>query len=138
MKKHILNLINSHIKQLEYIGGLIGWALVKKNGILIKSSLPREINAKIFGAMSATIFEGIDTAIESLNHEEENKQKEKETDSLSNITIELDDSQVVIMSVTEDIIIVVALQLEVNLGLILIELEEIIKMVNEILSESAN
>jgi predicted regulator of Ras-like GTPase activity (Roadblock/LC7/MglB family) len=104
--------------------------------ILIKSSLPREINAKIFGAMSATIFEGIDTAIESLNHEEENKQKE--TDSLSNITIELNDSQVVIMSVTEDIIIVVALQLEVNLGLILIELEEIIKIVNEILSESAN
>lgn len=136
MKKHILNLINNHIKQLEYIGGLVGWALVKKNGILIKSKLPREINDKIFGAMSATIFEGIDTAIQSLNYEQEDKQTG--TDSLSNITIELDDSQVVMMSVTEEIIIVVALQLEVNLGLILIELEEIIKIVNEIISESAN
>mgnify|MGYP001131281591 CR=1 FL=1 len=136
MKKYILNLINNHIKQLEYIGGLVGWALVKKNGILIKSKLPREINDKIFGAMSATIFEGIDTAIQSLNYEQEDKQTG--TDSLSNITIELDDSQVVMMSVTEEIIIVVALQLEVNLGLILIELEEIIKIVNEIISESAN
>ncbi|MEJ2249070.1 MAG: roadblock/LC7 domain-containing protein [Candidatus Lokiarchaeota archaeon] len=122
MKKFIINSINRQLKQLDAIGGFIGFALVNKNGLLLKSRLPRDINDKVFGAMSATIFEGIQTGIQSFDPE-----------SISYITVELNDCQVISLSVTDEILLVIVLQLDVNLGLILIEIEQIVKNVNDLI-----
>jgi predicted regulator of Ras-like GTPase activity (Roadblock/LC7/MglB family) len=122
MKKFIIDIISSQIKHIDTIGGFLGWAIVEKNGLLVKSKLPRDINDKAFGVMSATIYEGIEAAIQSLDNE-----------SIYNITIELNDCQVIVMNLSRDTLIIVILQLDANLGLILIELEEINKKINELI-----
>ena len=54
------------LMNLEVISGIIGTAIVKSNGLLITSRLPRDIDDRKFGAMAATMLGAIETAINAL------------------------------------------------------------------------
>ena len=111
------------LMDLEVISGIIGTAIVKSNGLLVTSRLPREIDDRKFGAMAATMLGAIETAISALG-----------TTNINNLTVELgDDYQLIALKATDQIILVSLLDLNVNLGLILIEIEETIKKIKEIL-----
>ena len=111
------------LMNLEVISGIIGTAIVKSNGLLITSRLPRDIDDRKFGAMAATMLGAVETATSALG-----------TTDINNLTVELgDDYQLIVMKATDQIILVSLLDLNVNLGLILIEIEETIKKIKNIL-----
>ena len=112
------------LMNLEVISGIIGTAIVRSNGLLITSRLPRDIDDRKFGAMAATMFGAIETAINTL-----------ETTKINNLTVELGtEYQLIVLKITDQIILVSLLDLNVNLGLILIEIEETIKKIKDILN----
>ena len=114
--------LNKELEKLEGISDIIGTALVNRNGLLITSRLPRDINDMKFGAMAATMFSAIENATSTLDSKHVN-----------NITVEFEDFQLIIVGADEYLILVSLLNLNTNLGLIFIEIEETLKEVRKIL-----
>lgn len=108
--------LNMELEKLEEISDIIGTAIVNRNGLLIASKLPRDIEDRKFCAMAATMFGAIETAASTLG-----------SNSVTNLTVEFNDFQLIIMAADEQTILVSLVNLNANLGLILIEIEEIIK-----------
>jgi len=108
--------LNMELEKLEEISDIIGTAIVNRNGLLIASKLPRDIEDRKFCAMAATMFGAIETAASTLG-----------SNSVTNLTVEFNDFQLIIMAADEQTILVSLLNLNANLGLTLIEIEEIIK-----------
>lgn len=105
----------SIILELETLGqleGLLGSAIVNRNGILLACWLPRSIDDRKFGAMSAFLFGASEMAARELNS------------NVINFIVEYERSQVLILEIDETYLIVCLLELDANLGLILIEIEE--------------
>jgi predicted regulator of Ras-like GTPase activity (Roadblock/LC7/MglB family) len=111
-----IQLVNKELEKLEDITDIIGVAIVNRNGLLIASKLPRDIEDRKFCALAATMYGSIETAVSSLK-----------SNFVNNLTVEFNDFQLIIMTIDEQTILVSLLNLEINLGLILIELEEVIK-----------
>ena len=117
--------LNKKLEKLEDKGEIIGSAIVKRNGLLITSRLPRDIDEREFGALTATIFGAIETAGMSL-----------ESNNVNNITVEFNNYQLIALD-ANDYIFVSLLDLNVNLGLILVEIEESIKIIKKILGDNS-
>jgi len=113
--------ITRELDKLELVNGIIGTAIVNRNGLTIISGLPRDIDNRKFGAMAATMFEAMETATSTLK------------DNLLNLTVELDDYQLVIYVLNAEIIIVSLLELNIDLGIVLIEIEECTKIIQKLL-----
>ena len=114
--------LHKELEKLQSISDIIGTALVNRNGLLIASKLPREIDDRKFCAMAATMFGAIETAASTLASK-----------FVDNLTVEFNDFQLIIMGADDQLILVSLLNLSTNLGLILIEIEETIKNVKKIL-----
>ena len=106
---------SKELDKLILVGGIIGIAIVNRNGLTILSNLPRNFDERKFGAMAATMFGAMETAISTF------------FDKLVNITVEFNDYQLIIFGVDEEIIIVSLVDLNIDLGLIFIEIEECLK-----------
>ena len=117
--KELQNL-NKELNKLEKFSGIIGIAIVNRNGLLISSHLPRDIDDRKFATMAAIIYESIETAVSSLNG-----------DKIIHLTVEFDEYQLLVIEVDENIVLVSLMDLNINLGLILIEIEESIKKINK-------
>ena len=118
--------IQSIDKELEKLGGIsdiIGTALVNRNGLLLASRLPRDVDDRKFCAMAATMFGAIETAASTIG-----------SNKVDNITVEFSDFQLIIMETNENMILVSLLNLNINLGLIFIEIEEGVKNIKKILN----
>jgi len=70
--------------------------------------------------MAAIMYESIETAVSSLNG-----------DKIIHLTVEFDEYQLLVIEVDENIVLVSLMDLNINLGLILIEIEESIKKINK-------
>ncbi|MFX0140314.1 MAG: roadblock/LC7 domain-containing protein [Candidatus Hodarchaeota archaeon] len=106
---------NKELDKLILVGGIIGTAIVNRNGLTILSNLPRNIDERKFGAMAATMFGAMETATSTFS------------DKLINITVEFNDYQLIIFGVNEEVIIVSLVDVNIDLGLIFIEIEECLK-----------
>ena len=119
--------INNELKKLEKFGGILGNAIVNRNGLLISSRLARNIDEWKFGAMAATMYEGIETAISTFGESK-----------IIHFTVEFNDYQLIVMEVDEHIILVSLMESNINFGLILIEIEESIKNIRKIIKRWRN
>ena len=117
--KELQNL-NKELNKLKKFSGIIGIAIVNRNGLLISSHLPRDIDDRKFASMAAIMYESIETAVSSLNG-----------DKIIHLTVEFDEYQLLVIEVDENIVLVSLMDLNINLGLILIEIEESIKKINK-------
>ena len=115
--------LHKELEKLEGINDIIGTALVNRNGLLIASKLPRDVDDRKFCAMAATMFGAIETAASTIGSK-----------FVDNLTVEFNDFQLIIMGSDEQLILVSLLNLNTNLGLIFIEIEETIKNVKKILN----
>ena len=120
MNNLLVESFNKELERLENFGEIIGTAIVKRNGLLISSRLPRDIDDRKLGALAATMFEAIETATSTL-----------EGNQIRNLTVEYQDYQFVIMEVDANTILVSVFNLDANLGLIFIEIEESIKNIRK-------
>jgi len=123
MEKDKIEQVNRELKNLEKMGtAIVGAALVNRNGLLLTSRLPMDIDGRKFGAMAATMFNAMDTATETL-----------ENNKFYNITAEYNNYQVIALPANKDMIFVTLLHLNINLGLNLIEIEESVNRIQQIL-----
>ncbi|MFX0005359.1 MAG: roadblock/LC7 domain-containing protein [Promethearchaeota archaeon] len=122
--KVVIESINKELERLEHLGEIIGTAVVKRNGLLVSSRLPRDIDDRKLSALSATMFEGIETATSSF-----------ENNQIKNITVEYLDYQLIVVGVNDKIILVSLSEINANLGLIFIEIEESIKNIKQIIEK---
>jgi predicted regulator of Ras-like GTPase activity (Roadblock/LC7/MglB family) len=111
-------LITKELDKLDSIVGLIGTALINRNGLTIISRLPRDVDERKFGAMAATLIGAMEAASLTMNEE------------ISSLTVEFEESQLFVFSVNLHIILAILLDNAIDLGLILIEIEEFIKNIN--------
>ncbi len=117
--KELQNL-NKELNKLQKFSGIIGIAIVNRNGLLISSHLPRDIDDRKFATMAAIMYESIETAVSSLNG-----------DQIIHLTVKFDEYQLLVIEVDENIVLVSLMDLNINLGLMLIEIEESIKKINK-------
>ena len=113
--------INKELAKFETVGGILGLAVVDENGLTILSRLPRSIEERKFGAIAATILGSMEAAILPF----------KET--LCNLTIEFENSQLIIMGSKINILLVVLMEIEADLGFVLLEMEDVLNNINIIL-----
>ena len=114
--------LNRELKELEKRRGITGSAIVSRNGLLITSILPRDLDQRKIGAIAATMFGAIETASTALGNNEK----------IYCLTIEIEDYQLIVLNASNDIIFALLIDLNVNLGLIFIELEETLKKIRNI------
>jgi len=124
MKKLEIKILQKELEKLGGISDIIGTALVNRNGLLVSSRLPRDVDDRKFCAMAATMFGAIETAASTIG-----------SNKVDNLTVEFSDFQLIIMETTENMILVSLLNLNVNLGLIFIEIEEGVKNIKKILNK---
>jgi predicted regulator of Ras-like GTPase activity (Roadblock/LC7/MglB family) len=120
----IIERVNQELERLEHLGEIIGTAVVNRNGLLLSSRLPRDIDDRKLCALSATMFEGIETATSSF-----------ENNQIRNITVEYLDYQLIVVGINDKIILVSLSDINANLGLIFIEIEESIKNIKQIIEK---
>ena len=113
--------ITRELDKLELVNGIIGTAIVNRNGLTIISRLPRDIDNRKFGAMAATMFEAMETATTALK------------DNVLNLTVELDEYQLIVYVLNAEIIFASLLELNIDLGIVLIEIEECTKIIQKLL-----
>ena len=113
--------ITRELDKLELVNGIIGTAIVNRNGLTIISRLPRDIDNRKFGAMAATMFEAMETATTTLK------------DKVLNLTVEFDEYQLIVYVLNAEIIFVSLLELNIDLGIVLIEIEECTKIIQKLL-----
>jgi len=118
--------LSKELIKLESVLGILGTVLANRNGLTITSRVPRTIDEKKIGALAATMFEAMETAIEELNEE------------IINITIEYDEYQLVIMGATSQVILVALIEYNIDLGITLIEVEESLTIIQEIIRGDKN
>lgn len=122
MESIIIDRVNEELRKLEFTSGIIGTALVQKNGLLITSRLPRDIDERKFGAMAATIYGAFETAIKHIDKE-----------TINHITIELEGYQLIVMRV-KNLVLISLLELNKNLAIAFIEMEHTIKKLKNIIN----
>jgi len=115
--------LNKELEKLETMSDIIGIAIVNRNGLLITSILPIDVDKRKFGAMAATMFGAIETAALTLG-----------SDIVNNITVEFNNYQIIVMGIDDQVILVSILDINTNLGIFFIEIEEAIKNIKKILS----
>jgi predicted regulator of Ras-like GTPase activity (Roadblock/LC7/MglB family) len=93
----------------------MGTAIINKNGLIMTSRLPRDFDERKFGAMVATLYGSMEAASATISKE------------IINITVEFEEYQLIIFKLNDDAILATLIELNVDLGLILIEIEEFIK-----------
>ncbi|MCJ7648090.1 MAG: roadblock/LC7 domain-containing protein [Candidatus Lokiarchaeota archaeon] len=118
--------VSKELIKLESVLGIIGTVLVDRNGLTITSRVPRTIDEKKIGALAATMFEAMETAIEELNEE------------IINITVEYDEYQLVVMGATIQVILVALIEYNIDIGITLIEVEESLSIIQEIIRDDKN
>jgi predicted regulator of Ras-like GTPase activity (Roadblock/LC7/MglB family) len=111
-------LLSKELEKLEGVSGLIGSALINRNGLIMVSRLPRDFDGRKFGAMVATLFGSMEAASVPIS------------DKVLNITVEFEEYQLIVFALNEEIILATLLELNIDLGLALIEIEDFIKNLN--------
>jgi predicted regulator of Ras-like GTPase activity (Roadblock/LC7/MglB family) len=121
MNSYDIDLLKYELNKVSSNLGIIGCALVERNGLVIASELPRTFNEKTLAAMTATIFEAMESAI---------PEKEKK---ISSITVEYEEFDIFIAKVNDRILFIGLLEHDIDLGLILIEIEDFMDKISKII-----
>ncbi|NVM34319.1 MAG: roadblock/LC7 domain-containing protein [Candidatus Lokiarchaeota archaeon] len=124
MNNLIINNLTKELERLVNFGEITGTALVNRNGLLISSRLPRDIDERKFGALAATMFGAIETATSNLKENQ-----------IMNLTVEYQDYQLIVVEIDDKTVLVSLIDNDINLGLIFIEIEESIKNIRRIIKK---
>ena len=120
MSESKTEIINSQLERLRMLDGAEGSAVVARNGLLVASNLPNNVDEKRFCAMIATMMGAVETAANTLNR-----------GRLSRITAEMDGAIMIAMGAGDKTLLVSVSRKEANLGMLMIEMEECAGIVSD-------
>ena len=110
------------LKKVATVSGVAGAAIVARNGLLIVSELPRDVDERRLGAMTATMMGAVETTGTTLNK-----------GSVRRVIAEVEHATIVAMGAGPKAILVCTAENSVNLGMLLLEMEEQVQQVSAIL-----
>jgi predicted regulator of Ras-like GTPase activity (Roadblock/LC7/MglB family) len=96
------------LKKIVAVSGVAGAAIVARNGLLIASELPRDIDERRLGAMTATMMGAVETTGVTLNK-----------GSVRRVIAEVEHATIVAMGAGPKALIVCTAENSVNLGMLM-------------------
>ncbi|ADZ08646.1 Roadblock/LC7 family protein [Methanobacterium lacus] len=120
-KKELLDDVLAGILQ---VGQIKACGVVSKEGLLIDSRTPPDVDARIFSALCSTIMGAAEAASGQLN-----------TGSVDQISVKTEKGTIVLLPAGSKAILTALTEPEAQLGLILFEMESRALQVNEILDK---
>jgi len=116
--------INQHLEDLESrVSDIIGTAVIRTNGLIVASSLPKETNARMIAAMSAALLGTSKKSAEALFDGEFNS-----------INLELNKGNMFLIGAGR-VILVAITKPQPNIGLLTLEMEDMSKKISKIFAE---
>jgi len=106
------------LDDFESIGNVIGSAVVRRDGLMIISSLPKEVNSKAIAAMAAAIVGTGETA-----------SKELSIGEFGQVVVESASGKLISIGVGSDVIFTALVKHKANMGLVLMNMERSIKKI---------
>jgi uncharacterized protein len=119
-KKELLDEVLAGILQ---VGQIKACGIVSKEGLLIDSRTPPDVDARIFSALCSTIMGAAEAASGQLN-----------TGVVAQISVKTEKGTIVLIPAGSKAILTALTETEAQLGLILFEMESRAEQVNKILS----
>ncbi len=101
------------IDELEHIGDIVGSAVVRRDGLMILSGLPKEVNAKGVAAMAAAMVGTGETA-----------SKELDIGNLNQVIVNSEKGRLISIGAGPQAILTALVREEANMGLVLLEMEK--------------
>ncbi|MDI6643718.1 MAG: roadblock/LC7 domain-containing protein [Methanobacteriaceae archaeon] len=109
---------------LMQVGQIKACGIVSKEGLLINSRTPPDVDARIFSALCSTIMGAAEAASGQMN-----------TGSVNEISVKTQKGTIVLIPAGEKAILTSLTEIEAQLGLILFEMESRASQVDNILKE---
>ncbi len=110
------------LDDFESIGNVIGSAVVRRDGLMIISSLPKEVNSKAVAAMAAAIVGTGETASRELSIGE-----------LSQVVVESVSGKLISVGAGADAIFTALIKPKANMGLVLMNMERSSKKISVVI-----
>ena len=115
-------MIGRILKDLGRINGVNGSLVVGKDGLIIETEVPSDIDAELVAAMSSAVFGTAERSAEEMKHE-----------PLQQVMIEGKRGKTLMIDATEGILVLIT-DVDINLGLIRIEMKRSAERVKDLLS----
>jgi predicted regulator of Ras-like GTPase activity (Roadblock/LC7/MglB family) len=106
------------LDEFESTGEVIGSAVVRRDGLMVISSLPNDVNSKAVAAMAAAIVGTGETA-----------SKELDMGNLNQIVVESAVGKLISVGAGDEVIFTVLVKAKANMGLILMAMERTAKKI---------
>ncbi|MCD6260921.1 MAG: roadblock/LC7 domain-containing protein [Thaumarchaeota archaeon] len=116
-------ILRSLLMEFNRNSGALASALVTRDGILISSALPEDVDAEAFAAMTATMVGAAETAFSELK-----------AGAAERVIVEGSRSKIVAVGAGENVILVAMAPKEATLGLILHEIRKVSDKIKKVLS----
>jgi predicted regulator of Ras-like GTPase activity (Roadblock/LC7/MglB family) len=110
------------LEEFESSGDVTGSAVVRRDGLMIISSLPGAVNSKAVAAMTAAIVGTGETASNELS-----------MGQLNQVVVEAGSGKLISIGAGSDAILTVLVKAKANMGLILMNMERSAKMISRII-----
>ncbi|BDZ68523.1 roadblock/LC7 domain-containing protein [Methanobacterium ferruginis] len=110
------------LTNLMQVGQIKACGIVSKEGLLINSRTPPDVDARIFSALCSTIMGAAEAASGQMT-----------TGSVSQISVKTEKGTIVLIPAGSKTILTVLTEPEAQLGLIFVEMESIAEQVNQIM-----
>ena len=110
------------LKDLGRINGVNGSLVVGKDGLIIETEVPSDIDAELVAAMSSAVFGTAERSAEEMKHE-----------PLEQVMIEGTRGKTLMIDAGEGILVLIT-EVDINLGLIRIEMRRSAERVKDLLS----
>lgn len=116
--------LDDELTGLMQVGQIKASGIVSKEGLLINSRTPPDVDARIFSALCSTIMGAAEAASGQMN-----------TGSVSEISVKTEKGTIVLLPAGEKAILTALTEPDAQLGLILFEMESRANQVDNILKE---
>lgn len=110
------------LKDLGRINGVNGSLVVGKDGLIIETEVPSDIDAELVAAMSSAVFGTAERSAEEMKHE-----------PLEQVMIEGSRGKTLMIDAGEGILVLIT-DIDINLGLIRIEMRRSAERVKDLLT----
>ena len=117
--------LDDTLTALIQVGQIKACGIVSKEGLLINSRTPPDVDARIFSALCSTIMGAAEAASGQMA-----------TGGVSQVSVKTDKGTIVLMPAGAKAILTALTEPEAQLGLILVEMESLAQEVNQVMGES--
>lgn len=117
--------LDDTLTAIMQVGQIKACGIVSKEGLLINSRTPPDVDARIFSALCSTIMGAAEAA-----------SRQMATGGVSQVSVKTEKGTIVLMPAGSKAILTALTEPEAQLGLILVEMESIAQEVSQVMGES--